>query len=240
MRLILSLCTALLLSGMVQGQVWKNPGKALEGAAKGGKTGFSEEEAGEAIKEALTKGVIAGVDLVSASDGYLKNPEIKIPFPPEAKQMEKKLRAVGMGDKVDEFIVSMNRAAEDAASEAKPIFIGAIKKITVQDAISIVKEDGHPATDYLDRTTSAPLAQRFQPKIDASLAKVDATRLWEDLVKAYNKIPMVKKMEPDLSKYVTERAIDGLFVMVGKEEEKIRIDPLAQTSDLLKKVFGGK
>ena len=236
MRTLMTLGLMVLLGMGVQAQVWKNPEKLIK--KKTGGVGFSQEEAAQAIKEALGKGVIKGVNVVSKADGYLGNPEIKIPFPPEAQAMEKKLRSIGMGNKVDEFVTSMNRAAENAATEAKPIFVGAIKQMTVKDAITIVQEDGHPATDYLNENTSTALAGKFQPKIQQSLDEVDATRLWKDLVTTYNKIPLVKKMEPDLAKYVTEKAIDGLFVMVAKEEENIRDNPAARTTDMLKKVFG--
>jgi len=152
--------------------------------------------------------------------------------------MESKLRTVGMGKKVDEFNESMNRAAEKAASEAKPIFISAIKDMTVKDAINIVKGSDNAATMYLKNTTSPQLIDKFKPVIKSSLDNVNATKYWSDLITIYNKIPLVKKMNPDLTAYVTGKAIDGLFVMIAKEELKIRKDPMARTSELLKKVFG--
>ena len=152
--------------------------------------------------------------------------------------MESKLRAIGMGKKVDEFNVSMNRAAEKAGNEAKPVFIAAIKGMTVKDAINIVKGENNAATMYLKNTTSPELNQKFQPIIKSALDNVSATKYWSDLITAYNKIPLVKKMNPDLTGYVTGKAIDGLFIMIAKEEVKIRKDPMARTSELLKKVFG--
>ena len=143
-----------------------------------------------------------------------------------------------MGKKVDEFNESMNRAAEKAASEAKPIFISAIKDMTVKDAINIVKGSDNAATMYLKNTTSPQLIDKFKPVIKSSLDNVNATKYWSDLITIYNKIPLVKKMNPDLTAYVTGKAIDGLFVMIAKEELKIRKDPMARTSELLKKVFG--
>ena len=143
-----------------------------------------------------------------------------------------------MGKKVDEFNESMNRAAERAASEAKPIFVTAIKSLTVKDAINIVKGANNAATIYLKNTTSPELIIKFQPIIKKSLDNVNATKYWSDLISAYNKIPLVKKMNPNLTEYVTDKAINGLFVMIAKEELKIRKDPLARTSELLKKVFG--
>jgi hypothetical protein len=143
-----------------------------------------------------------------------------------------------MGKKVDEFNESMNRAAEKAANEAKPIFISAIKGMTVRDAVNIVKGSDNAATMYLKNTSSPQLIDKFQPIIKTSLDNVNATRYWGDLITAYNKIPLVKKMNPNLPEYVTQKSIDGLFIMIAKEELKIRKDPMARTSELLKKVFG--
>ena len=205
--------------------------------SSGGK-GLTEKDAVDGIKEALVNGTGESVKLVSMADGYWGNPEIKIPFPPEAKEMESKLRTIGMGKKVDEFNESMNRAAEKAGNEAKAIFIAAIKGMTVKDAINIVKGQNDAATVYLKNTTSPELKGKFQPVIKTSLDNVNATKYWSDLIGAYNKIPLVKKMNPNLPEYVTDKAINGLFVMIAKEELKIRKDPMARTSELLKKVFG--
>jgi hypothetical protein len=215
-------------------QFLKDAKKLLNNKGKG----LSEKDAADGIKEALVNGTGESVKLVSVLNGYWGNPEIKIPFPSEAKEMESKLRAIGMGKKVDEFNESMNRAAEKAASEAKPIFIAAIKDMTVRDAINIVKGTDNAATMYLKNTTSPELIEKFKPPIKTSLDNVNATRYWSDLITAYNKIPLVKKMNPNLTEYVTQKAIDGLFVMIAKEELKIRKDPMARTSELLKKVFG--
>lgn len=200
---------------------------------------LTEEEAASGIKEALIKGTNKGVETVSKIGGYFDNPQIKIPFPPEAKEIEQKLRAIGMGDKVDEVVLTINRAAEDAATEAKPIFISAIKNLTLRDALNIVRGENDAATKYLKENTSQQLAAQFKPKIEVSLEKVDATKYWDDVITTYNKIPFVKKMNPDLAEYVTEKAIEGLFVMIAKEEDKIRKDPAARTTELLRKVFGG-
>ena len=200
--------------------------------------GLTEKDAADGIKEALVNGTGQSVKVVSVPDGYWGNPEIKIPFPAEAQEMESKLRAVGMGKKVDEFNVSMNRAAEKAASEAKPIFVAAIKGMTVKDAVNIVKGADNAATTYLKNTTTPELVEKFQPVIKTSLDNVNATKYWTDLITIYNKIPLVRKMNPNLADYVTRKAIDGLFIMIAKEEIKIRKDPMARTSELLKKVFG--
>ena len=198
---------------------------------------LSAKEVATGLKEALTKGVSKGSDEVSKQDGYLKNPEIKIPFPPEVKQVESTLRKIGMDEQVDKFIVSLNRAAEDAAKEAKPIFVSAIKQMTIEDAWSILKGEDDAATKYLNKTTSSQLKDKFKPIIKASLDKVNATKYYKELITAYNKVPMVKKVNPDLDQYATDKATDGLFVMIAKEEKNIRENPGARTTELLKKVF---
>jgi hypothetical protein len=205
-----------------------------------GKKGSSltEKDAAEGIKEALIKGTSEGVKTVSIVDGYYGNSSIKIPLPPEAKVIESKLRSMGFGKKVDEAIVSINRAAEGAAKEATPIFVAAIKNMSITDAMSIVKGTDDAATQYLNRTTSGELNTKFQPAINSSLDKVKATKYWKEIITLYNKIPFVQKKNPNLSEYVTRKAIDGLFYMTAQEEKKIRQDPAARTTDLLKKVFG--
>lgn len=201
---------------------------------------LSSEEVSAGLKEALTKGVTTGSDLVSQADGYFKNAEIKIPFPPETQQVDKRLRQMGLGAEVDKFVLSLNRAAEDAAKEAKPIFVSAIKQMTIKDAMSILRGEDDAATQYLNRTTSAQLKERFLPVIRVSLEKVNATKYYSDLVSTYNKVPMVQKVNPDLDDYATDKAIAGLFVMIAKEEINIRKNPMARTSELLKKVFGSQ
>jgi hypothetical protein len=208
--------------------------KALEGES------LSTEEVASGLKEALTNGVSKGSDLVSQADGYFKNPEIKIPFPSEVKQVEAKLRQIGMGSEVDKFILTLNRAAEDAAKEAKPIFVQAVKQMTIQDAWAILKGEQDAATLYLKKTTSPLLKEKFRPVIQNSLEKVNATKYYGDLVNTYNKIPLVQKVNPDLNEYATEKAMEGLFIMIAKEEKNIRANPLARTSELLKKVFGSQ
>jgi hypothetical protein len=224
----------LLCSQLSNGQFLKDVKKLLNQNPKS----LTEKDAADGIKEALIKGTGESVNLVSVLDGYWGNPEIKIPFPPEAREAESTLRSIGMGKKVDEFNISMNRAAEKAATEAKNIFITAIKSMTVKDAINIVKGPDNAATSYLRKTSSPELVEKFKPVIKSSLDNVNATRYWSDLITTYNKIPLVKKMNPNLSEYVTQKAIDGLFIMIAKEELKIRKDPVARTSELLKKVFG--
>jgi len=199
---------------------------------------LTETDAANAIKEALNKGVDIGVKKVSKQDGYFLDPEIKIPFPKDMKKVEKKLRDLGMNQQIDQIVVSINRAAEDASSSAKPIFIKAIKDMSISDAKKIVNGNKSAATDYLRNSTYLSLSKEFQPVIRTSLQKVNATKYWKSLIRAYNKIPFIKKVNPDLEIYVTEKAIDGLFFMIEKEEKRIRENPKQRTTELLKKVFG--
>lgn len=198
---------------------------------------LSTEQVAEGLKEALIKGISTGSDLVSQVDGYFKNPEIKIPFPPDVKRVEDRLRQMGLGGEVDRFVMTLNRGAEDAAKEAKPIFISAIRSMTIQDAWAILRGEKDAATQYLKRTTSSQLKDKFKPVIQNALSKVNATKYYGDLVNTYNKIPLVQKVNPDLDDYATDMAIDGLFVMIAKEEKNIRDNPAARTTELLKKVF---
>ena len=192
------------------------------------------------LKEALSQGVSTGSDQASQMDGYLKNSLIKIAFPPDAAKVESRLRQIGLGKEVDKFIVSLNRAAELAAVEAKPIFLDAIRSMTIEDAWAILRGDQHSATRYLKNTTSSQLKEKFQPIIRESLEQVHATRYYDDLVTTYNRIPLVKKVNPDLDEYATEQAIDGLFKLIAKEEANIRENPAARTTDLLRRVFGAE
>ena len=198
---------------------------------------ISEDEAAQALREALNNGINNSVEIVSKVDGYLQNPEIKIPFPPDAKKIEDRLRSLGMNKLVDDAILFINRAAEDAATEAKPIIVQAIKNMTVKDAINIVKGEEDEGTNYLKKNTFDSLYQKFIPPIEISLEKVNATKHWSAVISRYNKIPMVQKINPDLDDYVTRKALDGLFIMIAKEEKKIREKPFARVTETLKKVF---
>ena len=210
----------------------------LKDKLKGGN--LSTDDVARGLKEALANGVSKGSDLVSQADGYFKNAAIKILFPPEVKQVEDRLRQMGLGAEVDKFVLSLNRAAEDAAKEAKPIFLAAVKQMTIADAWSILKGEPDAATQYLIKTTSVPLKEKFKPVIQSSLNKVNATKYYSDLVSTYNKIPLVKKVNPNLDDYATDKAAEGLFVMIAREEKNIRDNPAARTTDLLKKVFNAQ
>jgi len=193
---------------------------------------------GKALKQALQQGTAKSSDQLSAVNGFFGNAAVKILFPPEAKKAEKALRSLGMNKLCDNVILSLNRAAEDAAKEAKPIFIDAIKKMTLQDVTGILTGKDNAATEYFKRTTTIALAAKFKPVIKVSLDKVGATKYYGSAAGEYNKLPFVKHMNPDISDYATQKTIDGLFVEIAKEELNIRKNlPAARSTPLLQKVF---
>lgn len=206
-------------------------------STKGGD--LSNDEIIKGLKEALTVGGSNAANLASKAGGYLKNPAIKIPFPKEARDMESTLRNIGMGKEVDNFIKSLNSAAEDAAIQSVPIFTDAIKGMNISDGLAILKGSEQAATDFLKSKTLPSLKIKFKPVIEKSINKLNVATYWKQLADAYNKMPFVKKVNPNLVDYTTGKALDGLFVLVAQEEKKIRKDPAAQITDLLKKVFGG-
>jgi hypothetical protein len=219
-------------------QVIKLKGLGNSGSGNTNSNNVSNADMVSALKEALTQGINKGADKVSATDGFFKNMAIKILMPEEAKNVETKLRQLGMGSLVDNAILSMNRAAEQAAKDSKPIFVSAIKNMTITDAVSILKGPDNAATNYLRTNTSSQLTEKFTPVIKKALDNTQATKYWTDVFTNYNKIPGVQKVNTDLTKYVTQKALDGLFKMIADEEFAIRKDPIARTSDILKKVFG--
>ncbi len=201
-----------------------------------GSGSLTNDEVISGLKEALEVGTQRGTDKLSAIDGFFKDAAIKILMPPEAEKVEKTLRNVGMGKQVDHAILSMNRAAEDAAKSATSIFIDAIKQMSIQDAFGILKGGDYAATNYLKEKTTASLTEAFRPVIENSLKKVDATKYWNTVFTTYNKFSS-EKVNTDLPAYVTDKALSGIFYQVGQEEQKIRKDPVARTTDILKKVF---
>lgn len=201
---------------------------------------LSNDDIVKGLREALSVGSKNSAEKASKPDGYYKNPLIKIPFPKEAQQMETTLKNIGMRKQVDQFVMTMNRAAEDAAKKAAPIFLNAITRMTIKDGVNILKGKDDAATQYLKTSTSTQLKNEFKPIIKESLNKVQITKYWNPLMTSYNKVPFVKKMNPNLEDYVLQKAIDGLFTLVAQEELKIRKDPAARVTDILKKVFGSK
>ena len=194
-------------------------------------------EVGSGLKEALIKGISNGVVKASAVDGYFKNDKLRIPFPPEAQNVADKLRQIGLGKEVAKFEQSLNRGAEEAAKSAKSIFIDAIRAMTIQDAFALLRGEKDAATKFLRTATETKLKTAFSPIVENALGKTNATKNYSDIVNTYNKIPFVKKANPDLKEYATQKAIDGLFILVAEEEGKIRANPLQRTTDLLKRVF---
>jgi hypothetical protein len=197
---------------------------------------LTNDEVISGLKEALEVGTKRGTDKLSALDGFFKDAAIKILMPPEAQKVESTLRSVGLGKQVDRAILSMNRAAEDAAKSATPIFVDAIRQMSIQDAFGILKGGDFAATNYLKEKTTASLTEAFRPVIETSLKKVDATKYWNTVFTTYNKFSS-EKVNTDLAAYVTDKALTGIFYQVGQEEQKIRKDPVARTTDILKKVF---
>ena len=236
---ILVLLSTCLLSACSQ-KIDFNKIKKQAGEIYNSGTPLTTEEITRGLKEALSVGSRNASGTASKVNGYYKNPLLFIPFPPEAQNVADKLRQIGLGNKVDEFIVALNRGAELAAKESAPVFVNAITSMSINDAVGILKGSDTSATSYLRRTTGAQLQTRFQPIIDKSLSTVNATKYWTDIINTYNKIPLVKKMNPNLSSYTTGMAIKGLFVLVGQEETKIRRDPAARVTEILKKVFAKK
>lgn len=203
--------------------------------------GVTEAEAGNGIKEALSQGLVKAVLQLNKEDGFFKDALYKVLLPPDAKKIENTLRDLGMGKMVDKAILQVNRAAEDAAGFAKPIFVDAIKSMTIADAIGLVKNGDTSATHFFRVKTTDKLIAAFSPVIKNSLDKVDATKYYGDIVNTYNNFPTtIKKLNPDLPAHVTNKAVTALFDLVGKEEQNIRQNIAARTTELLRKVFGAK
>ena len=203
--------------------------------------GLSEAEAAQGIKAALDQGIGKSVLQLNTVDGFFKDAIYKILLPPDAQRLVNTFRTLGLGSLVDKAILSINRGAEDAVGYAKPIFIDAIRNMTLQDAIGLVRNGDTSATHFFRVKTTEKLMAAFQPVIQSSLNKVDATKYYGDLVTRYNSFPTTaRKINPDLANYVTDRATTALFDLIAKEEVNIRTNFAARTSDILKKVFGTK
>lgn len=189
------------------------------------------------LKEALNNGISKQVTKLTATDGFFKNEMVKILLPQELQKVDKKLRDLGLSSLADEGLKVLNRAAEDAVKEATPIFVDAIKGMSFNDAKNILMGADNAATNYLQNTTSNALYTKFSPIVNNSLSKVGADKVWTDIINKYNSIPLVNKINPDLTDYVTNKAMEGVFTMVSVEEKNIRTNVNARTSDLLKRVF---
>ena len=202
-----------------------------------GTTGISQIEIGKGLKEALNNGISKQVSKLTATDGFFKNQAVKILLPEELQVVDKKLRQIGLSSLADEGLKVINRAAEDAVKEATPIFVDAVKQMTFNDAKNILMGNENSATTYLQNTTSTALYAKFNPMIKSSFTKVGADKVWSNIITKYNSIPLVKKVNPDLTDYTTNKAMEGVFKMIAVEEKDIRTNLASRSSDLLKKVF---
>lgn len=220
-------------------QVTKDLGN-MTNTTNGGGNQLTNAEVISGLREALSVGTNNSSTNASKTDGFWGNPKIKIPFPPEAMKVKDKMIQLGFKEKVDKFELTMNRGAEEAAKGAAPIFLDAIKGMSIGDGFAILKGGDNAATNYLKEKTSSPLHDKFMPVVKDALSKVKLTDYWNPVITTYNKIPGVEKQNPNLDEYVTQRGMAGLFTLIADEELKIRKDPVARVSDILKKVFGSK
>lgn len=213
-------------------------GKVKNAVSSKSGSSLSTDDIVKGLKEALSVGTNNSTSKLSAADGFFKDAAVKVLMPPEAQKVEKTLRNVGAGKLVDDAILSLNRAAEDASKSAAPIFLDAIKGMSVQDALGILKGADTAATSYLKKSTTVKLTAAFKPIIDSSLQKTGATKYWAAVFDKYNKLPTTfNKVNTDLTGYATEKALSGIFYYVAQEEAKIRNNPAARVTDILKKVF---
>lgn len=200
-------------------------------------TGISQLDIANGLKEALDNGIDKQVTKLTATDGFFKNEAVKILLPEELQVVDTKLRQIGLSSLADEGLKVLNRAAEDAVKEATPIFVSAVKNMTFTDAKNILMGNNTAATTYLETSTSNALYAQFNPVIKNSFSKVGADKVWTNIITKYNTIPFVTKVNPDLTDYTTNKAMDGVFKMIAVEEQNIRTNLSSRTSDLLKKVF---
>lgn len=237
-KLLFSLMIAALIPAGANAQLKGLMDKAkstVEGAT--GKSSLSNSEIGNGLKAALQEGVTKQVTKLTAEDGFYKNEAVKILLPEELQKVDKKLRQMGMSKMADEGIKVLNRAAEDAVKEATPIFVNAITSMSFSDAKNILMGADNSATAYLEKTTTKPLYTKFSPVVNTSLSNVGADVVWKNIIDKYNSIPLVTKVNPDLTDYVTDKALEGVFKMITVEEKNIRTNLSSRTSDILKKVF---
>lgn len=217
----------------------KQAGKTLLPGEPNATTTLDSNTMVSGLKEALSIGSRRAIETVSQTDGYLGNPKIRIPLPPQVEKVDSLMRQVGMSDLADDFQTSMNRAAEEAAPEATSIMVDAIKNMTIEDARNILNGPDNAATQYFREQTSGRLTELFRPSIRNSLDQVGSTRYYNQLSDRVSSVPVVgQQLNVDLPDYVTQKALDGLFTMLALEEKKIRENPAARTTELLKTVFG--
>ena len=199
---------------------------------------LSNTEATNGLKAALIQGAEKAVSKLGATDGFFGNKEVKIPLPDALKKAEKGMRVLGMGKQADELVLKMNRAAEAAVPEAKALLVDSVKKMSVADAKAILAGGDDAATQYFKKTTSAPMAEKFLPIVKKATENVKLAQQYNKFSEMGNKFGLVKKEQVNLEQYVTQKTLDGVYLMMAKEEAAIRKDPVGQSSSLLKKVFG--
>lgn len=200
-------------------------------------TGISDQMIGSGLKQALDFGIDKQVKKLTSKDGFYKNQLVKIALPAELQKVDKTLRSIGLGKLADEGVKALNRAAEDAVKEATPIFVNAVKEISFNDVKTILLGTDNAATQYLEGKTTAALYNKFNPVIQSSFAKVGASQIWSNLITRYNAIPLTADVNPDLTDYVTQQALQGVYKMIAVEEKQIRTKTQSRTTDLLKRVF---
>lgn len=203
-----------------------------------GVSDLTNAEAGSGLKAALIQGADKAVSQLSVTDGFFGNKEVKIPLPDTLKKAERTMRMLGMGKHADELVLRMNRAAEAAVPEAKALLVDSVKKMSVEDAKSILTGGEDAATQYFKKTTSAPMAEKFLPIVKKATEDVQLVQQYNKFAQMGSKVGLVKKDQVNLEQYVTQKTLDGVYLMMAKEEAAIRKDPVGQTSNLLKKVFG--
>jgi hypothetical protein len=202
-------------------------------------TSVTESEASEGMRQAIEQGVSRGISTLNTQDGFFGNQAYKLFLPAEAQRIESTLRQLGMGGLVDRAILQINRSAEDAVGYARPIFVDALREMTITDALTIIRGPKDAATQYFKQKTTARLTAAFSPIIKSSLDKFSATKYYGEVVNTYNGFPTtINKINPDLPSYVVDKAVTALFDQIAKEEANIRANPVARTTDILKKVFG--
>ncbi|MBT9189979.1 MULTISPECIES: DUF4197 domain-containing protein [Zobellia] len=202
-----------------------------------GETALGNDQIAAGLRQALDKGIQSQVSKLTQEDGFLKNEAVKILLPEELQKVDKTLRDIGLGSLADEGLKVLNRAAEDAVGEATPIFVDAVKGITFSDAKNILLGSDNAATQYLTSATQTQLYAKFNPVIKNSFSKVGADKIWSNLITKYNNIPLTKKVNPDLTDYVTQEALNGVYTMIAVEEKEIRNNATSRTTDLLRRVF---
>ena len=229
----------LLLIGLFSFSGCETAKSIMDSVGTSGNGNLSNAEVVQGLKEALKVGTDSATFHLGLLNGFYKDDMIKILMPPEAQNVEKTLRSVGLGSVVDKAVLSMNRAAEDATKYVGDIFLNAIRQMTIQDAFAILRGDDHAATNYLKQKTSAQLTLAFTPIVSKSLECTDATKYWKELFTTYNRFSS-KPVNTDLTAYVTQKTLDGLFYHIGLKEQEIRKDPAARITDILKKVFANQ